>query len=178
MPVDMKETIAKAAKYLIFKKQVRKLTVKDIVDECQITRQTFYYHFEDIPGLFRWILEQDEKQMLHEIASMDNPERILKYFFQLAINMTPEVHRGMQTNYREELQQLIYEYCYCFLEAGLKKTTYYSTHSQTDIRFFLRYHSYAILGFLQNWNTDDTEHIDEIVHQIYLLIKTEIEKNQ
>ena len=175
MSDDMKETIAEAAKYLIFKKQVRKLTVKDIVNECQITRQTFYYHFEDIPGLFRWILKQDEKQMLHAVSS-DSTEKTLKYFFQLAIPMTPDVHRGMQTNYREELQKLIYEYCYHFLEAGLQKTAYYSTHSPADIRLFLRYHSYAILGFLQNWSTDDTEHIDEIIHRIYLLIKTEIEK--
>ena len=176
MSIDMKETIAEAAKYLVLKKQVRKLTVKDIVDECQITRQTFYYHFEDIPGLFRWILEQDKKQMLHEVSYMDNTEKVLKYFFQLAIHMTPDIHRGMQTNYREELQQLIYEYCYYFLDTGLKKTTYYVSHSQTDIKLFLRYHSYAILGFLQNWNSDDTEHIDEIVHHIYLLIKTEIEE--
>ena len=42
MSIDMKETIAETAKYLVSKKQVRKLTVKDIVDECQITRQTFY----------------------------------------------------------------------------------------------------------------------------------------
>ena len=80
MSDDMKETIAEAAKYLIFKKQVRKLTVKDIVNECQITRQTFYYHFEDIPGLFRWILKQDEKQMLHAVSS-DSTEKTLKYFF-------------------------------------------------------------------------------------------------
>ena len=40
-------------------KNKKKLTVKDIVDECQITRQAFYYHFEDIPelfgGLWSWI---------------------------------------------------------------------------------------------------------------------------
>lgn len=176
MSINMKKNIAEAAKYLVLKKHVRKLTVKDIVDECQITRQTFYYHFEDIPSLFHWILKQDEEQMLHEISSMDNTEKILKYFFQLAIPMTPNIHRGMQTNYREELQQLIYEYCYRFLETGLKKTSYYSTHSQSDIKLFLRYHSYAILGFLQSWDTNDTEHIDEIVHQIYLLIKSEVIK--
>ncbi|MBM6930629.1 TetR family transcriptional regulator [[Clostridium] spiroforme] len=34
------------------------MTVKDIVDKCQITRQTFYYHFADITELFRWILEK------------------------------------------------------------------------------------------------------------------------
>ena len=45
MPVDMKETIAEAARTLLMEKRKKKLTVKDIVDECSITRQAFYYHF-------------------------------------------------------------------------------------------------------------------------------------
>ena len=49
MARDMKEVIAMAAKKLLIEKGVKKLTVKDIVEECQITRQAFYYHFEDIP---------------------------------------------------------------------------------------------------------------------------------
>ena len=52
MAVDMKESIAQAAKVLLTEKGVKKLTVKDIVDACHITRQAFYYHFEDIPALF------------------------------------------------------------------------------------------------------------------------------
>ena len=49
--MDMKEIIAEAARKLILEKKVKKLTVKDIVEECQITRQAFYYHFEGIPDL-------------------------------------------------------------------------------------------------------------------------------
>ena len=30
------------------KKPLRKITVKDIVSACGITRNTFYYHFHDI----------------------------------------------------------------------------------------------------------------------------------
>ena len=55
MPIDMKGTIAQAAMTLLTEKYVKKLTVKDIVEECHITRQTFYYHFADIPEMFRWI---------------------------------------------------------------------------------------------------------------------------
>ena len=54
--MDMKEIIAEAARKLILEKKVKKLTVKDIVEECQITRQAFYYHFEGIP---------DNKEFLH-----------------------------------------------------------------------------------------------------------------
>lgn len=46
MAVDTKELIAEAVKRLLMQKKVKKLTVKDIVDECSITRQTFYYHLK------------------------------------------------------------------------------------------------------------------------------------
>ena len=63
MAVDTKELIAEAVKRLLMQKKVKKLTVKDIVDECSITRQTFYYHFEDIPDLLKWVLERGTDKM-------------------------------------------------------------------------------------------------------------------
>ena len=65
MAPDMKKTIAEAARKLLIDKNVKKLTVKDIVAECQITRQTFYYHFEDIPALIQWVIKQSIPQLLH-----------------------------------------------------------------------------------------------------------------
>lgn len=52
MAADMKQTIAQAAKILLMEKNVKKLTVKDIVEECQITRQAFYYHLRIFPICF------------------------------------------------------------------------------------------------------------------------------
>ena len=69
MPADMKETIAKATLTLLTDRHVKKLTVKSIVEQCHITRQAFYYHFEDICELFRWMLEKRAEQMLQEILS-------------------------------------------------------------------------------------------------------------
>ena len=74
MQIDMKDSIAQAAKNLVINKGVKKLTVKDIVDECHITRQAFYYHFEDIPALFRWILDRNSTQILTEAQTMKNGE--------------------------------------------------------------------------------------------------------
>ena len=53
MEKDMKKQIAEASRELLFEDQVKKLTVKAIVDKCKITRQAFYYHFEDIPDLLK-----------------------------------------------------------------------------------------------------------------------------
>ena len=68
MAVDTKELIAEAVKRLLMQKKVKKLTVKDIVDECSITRQTFYYHFEDIPDLLKWVLERGTDKMVESLT--------------------------------------------------------------------------------------------------------------
>lgn len=90
----MKETIAQAAKTLLMEKGVKKLTVKDIVGECQITRQAFYYHFEDIPALFRWMFERDTERTMLEAKALDNGEARLRYLFVMALNALPYVKKG------------------------------------------------------------------------------------
>lgn len=46
---------------LLEEKPYKKITVRDIVDRCQVNRNTFYYHFEGIPSLLeRAILEWEE----------------------------------------------------------------------------------------------------------------------
>ena len=36
---------------LLEEKPYNKITVQDIVDRCDVNRNTFYYHFQDIPTL-------------------------------------------------------------------------------------------------------------------------------
>lgn len=110
MQADLKDSIAQAAISLVMKKGVKRLTVKDIVEECHITRQAFYYHFEDIPALFQWILERDSEQTLLEAKTMKNGEEKLRYLFLLAINALPYMKKGMETNYRYELEKMLTQY--------------------------------------------------------------------
>ena len=39
-----------------------KITVKDIVRDCGVNRNTFYYHYQDIYGLLREILAEEMKR--------------------------------------------------------------------------------------------------------------------
>ena len=89
MAIDMKKTIAEAASNLLFEKKVKKLTVKDIVEECHITRQAFYYHFEDIPDLIHWVLYQETEVVLEECIAQQDLEKGLRHFFEIAIQLQP-----------------------------------------------------------------------------------------
>lgn len=97
--MDMKEIITEAARKLVLEKKVKKLTVKDIVEECQITRQAFYYHFEGIPDMIQWSIKQGTRRLLEACKEQGGAEAALKYLFVFAINAIPEVRKGIESNY-------------------------------------------------------------------------------
>lgn len=169
MAIDMKEVIAEAARTLLFDKKVKKLTVKDIVEECHITRQTFYYHFEGIPELCRWVLENDLEILMEQCLAQKDEESALRYLLQVALSVQPYIERSVQSSYGKEIEKLLNELIQEFFERITEKTGRYAHLSYSERKFVLRYHCSALTGILHGWTGEDTRNIDEIVHNIYLV---------
>lgn len=174
MPIDMKKVIAEAVRTLLFEKKVKKLTVKDIAQECKITRQAFYYHFEDIPELLQWMLEKDSEKLLDECMKQKNPEQGLEYFFTFAISMKSYTERGLQSNYGKEIEKLLSDFIFNFFKMAMEKRNTYNGFISKDEDFMLRYHCQAIMGILRVWKKEDEKDIDYIVRQIHLMLQGEI----
>ena len=51
---------------LLEEKGLSEITVKDIVSSCGVNRNTFYYHFRDIPSLLEKIIEDDAEKIIEE----------------------------------------------------------------------------------------------------------------
>lgn len=59
-----KRKIADCVKRLMRRKDISKITIQDIMDETNMSRQSFYYHFKDIYDVLEWIGVNDfEKQL-------------------------------------------------------------------------------------------------------------------
>lgn len=170
MAADMKETIAQAAKKLLLEKSVKKLTVTDLVEECHITRQAFYYHFEDIPALLRWMFERDTERNLLEAKSLKTGEERLRYLFVMGINAMPYMKKGMRSGYGSELEHYLTQYIQHLFEQACQEEGLYQNCSYFDTKLILRYHSQAILGLLRDWTEADTKHLDQIVHTVFRLM--------
>ena len=57
MSTPTKNDIALAFLRLLDRKPFRKITVRNIVEECGINRTTFYYHYQDIYAIIEFICE-------------------------------------------------------------------------------------------------------------------------
>ena len=57
--LNTKKTLAASLKRFMEKKPLSKITVSEIITDCGVNRKTFYYHFEDIYALLKWMLEEE-----------------------------------------------------------------------------------------------------------------------
>ena len=58
MAENVKEKIAETFLAMTARKSFDKITIKDLVQECGISRQAFYYHFQDILDVIEWIMQR------------------------------------------------------------------------------------------------------------------------
>ena len=170
MPIDMKAAICRSASELLTKKRTKKLTVKDIVEECGITRQTFYYHFQDIPDLIFYMMEQGSKELLENCLAQPTLEDKIRYLLSVALNAHPLIQRTISTSYQSELEPLLLEQFYSFFDQLTNESASSSLVSDSltasQRKLLLRYHSLAFLGLVRTWSKDDSAHMDEIVRDL------------
>lgn len=77
MPNFTKMAIKATFIKLLNERPLNRITVKDIVEECGVNRNSFYYHFEDIPALLEEIVTEEADRIIAEHPSVDSIESCL-----------------------------------------------------------------------------------------------------
>ncbi len=166
MNFDMKEQIVEASKRLLMEKNVKKLTVTDICQECNITRQAFYYHFESIVDMLKWAIRKEGTEIYKNALAEGSFEKSLKYLILVYINIQEDLKKGLESNYGEEIRKILKDGIINIFRSAAKENNLDSHLDKDEFEFKILYHSYAIGGILQHWNDDYSKNIDEVVKYI------------
>ncbi len=86
-----KKAIIASFMHLASKKPLEKITVRDIVDDCGINRNTFYYHFQDIYAVLEEICLSGTARMNPELPLGE----MLSHLFLVLINYAARYPRAM-----------------------------------------------------------------------------------
>lgn len=76
---NTKMLLANTLKDLLEKKSFSKVTVTEIITLSKVNRNTFYYHFEDIYDLLRWLLEQEAINIVKDYDSKDEIDMAINF---------------------------------------------------------------------------------------------------
>ena len=63
-------------------KPFSKITVSEIIAACKINRKTFYYHFEDIFALLKWMFEEEAIEVVRHFDLLIDYEASIRFVMQ------------------------------------------------------------------------------------------------
>lgn len=93
---------------MLWEKPFHKLTVSALVARCQISPNTFYYHFQDIYDLLEHWLGWKKEQFLDQMGAERDWRQLLRNFL-LLIQQNPKVvNHLMDSISRERLERYVF----------------------------------------------------------------------
>lgn len=123
-----------------------KISITDIVAECNISRQTFYYHFNDIEDMITWAFETDTQNILARLPNTNQ-------WYDAA-----NVYNEFFKKYGVFLNKMLYTKDFVFIYSLLYKSIYdfsrefvtrkYNKPINKNSDFLITACAYALIGFI------------------------------
>ena len=77
MPNFTKDAIKRTFIDLLNQKPYNQITVKMIVETCGINRNSFYYHYQDLPAVIEEITQENVERVMNKYPTIDSAEMAL-----------------------------------------------------------------------------------------------------
>lgn len=175
MPLNMKSTIANAFMTLSKTKDVDKITVTDLVKACHISRQTFYYHFQDILEVLEWSVQQVFQEILARRMDTDAPEDTLRTFIESSSEADVLLKKLLHSQRREQIETIFVNAVRSYLQEVLNRQELKSDLPLADAKIMLDFCTYGIVGLLLENCGKKSLDKEKIANQMVRLISKRIE---
>lgn len=157
MAAFTKDAIKNSFMKLLNEKQLNKITVKDIVEDCKINRNSFYYHYSDIPSLLEEILIEQADMLV----SLAEPASIYDCILS-AIDFALINKRAMMHIFNSPNRDMIYSYINRVSQRAVSEyverfATGYNISSD-DKQAIIMYYKCLLIGFLVDWLSSDMKY--------------------
>lgn len=170
MPVNVKPLIADAFIKLSKEKNIDKITVKDIVDECGISRQSFYYHFQDILEVIEWSAEQAFQKLLERSMETDDAEAVFHDFITASDEASAMLRKLLNSQKREQVERLMVRAVRAYLQELIRRKGPIADIPYEDADAALSFCTYGIVGLLLEYCKKKDVDRDRLARQMYRLL--------
>ena len=148
MCYSTKEKIAGCVKELMRHKEIRKITIQDIMIATNMSRQSFYYHFKDIYDVLEWIAVNDLAGITSSDENIGIEEWILrlltvirrdKFFYEKVVREIewPKIFKCVKKPVEPQMMQV----------AKSHNTNYAKLHAR-ELQFCIDYFSTSLIYYI------------------------------
>lgn len=169
---ETKKILSNALKELMNKKEVEKISIKEITTLAGVNRQTFYYHFEDIYDLLKWTFQQEALTLIdvHESAKVWQ-DGLLQLIYYLEENrqfclcaLKSLGHEHIKRFFYSDIHNIVQRIVYDFGEKYESSEEYLS--------FLSHFFTLALGSIVTSWLNDEMDYSpEELIEMIDLFIQ-------
>ena len=175
--LNTKKTLAASLKRFMEKKPLSKITVSEIITDCGVNRKTFYYHFEDIYALLKWMLEEEAIEVVKQFDLLVDYREAVLFVLDYVKTNKHLLCCAYDSMGRDEMKRFFYS---DFI--GIIKNIISNTEQQLGIRaedefkeFLAHLYTEALAGMLIDEFTNKDNHDPEkVVKYLSLVLKNSL----
>ena len=177
MAQTTKKAFATSLKKLLSQKPLDKIKITDITEDCEVNRQTFYYHFKDIYDLLEWVYTNDATRAIGDKKTYDTWQEGLYEIFKYILDNKSFVLNTYNSLSREYLERYLYNETYLLLIGVVEEKAKGMSIKDKDKSFIADFYKYGFVGLVLEWvRKGMKEEPAEIIERLNMLISGNIEK--
>lgn len=177
MSLTTKKALAESLKKLLKEKTLDKIKVIDIVEDCEVNRQTFYYHFKDLYDLIEWIYAYEASKALDGKKTYDTWQEGFLHIFEYVLENKSFVTSTYYSISREYLERYLYNETYQLLIGVVEEKAINMPVKEEDKTFIADFYKYAFVGLMLEWIRQGMKtKPQDIINRLNILIFGDISK--
>lgn len=146
-----KKAIVDSFLKLLSEKPLDKITVKDIVEDCGVSRNSFYYYYQDIFALMDDMFSSETEKALQLEQNFSSWQDALIGALQFALQNKRVIANVCHSGSRDHVER----YLYSVTEKVLKECVDFLSKdlhtSEWDRQFIAHFYMYALVGLFLEW---------------------------
>ncbi len=103
-----KKLLADSLKKTMKNKAFSKITVTEIINASGVNRKTFYYHFEDIFALLKWMFDEEAIEVVKHFDLLVNYEEAIRFVMNYVEENDYIISCAYDSIGREEMKRFFY----------------------------------------------------------------------
>lgn len=175
MKIVIKRVLASTLKEIAEKKSLSKITINDLTQACDVSRQTFYNNFKDIYDLVEWIYLKEVVTPIERGKIYDKWQDALTSIFQYISENHVFVLNTYRSFGKEFLEKVLRQEIELFLSNQVFKKIEVTKEEAKQVEFSYSFYTYALVGVGLDWiEKQMPESVEELVKRIERVMLGEI----
>ena len=151
MPNFTKNAIKTEFLRLLDEKPLSQITVKNIVEACGINRNSFYYHYQDIPALIEEIVRELADRFITEYPDSGSIEEAINAVVDFCSQNRRAILHIYKSVNRDIFEEYLWKVCEYVLSTYAKTAFEGHRVSESDRRLILDYYKFQCFVICIAW---------------------------